>query len=138
MRENFDFFNYAGLHRPVKIYTTPKQYIKDIIITHEVNGADAKVNVEVKKEGDLKVRVKLLKQCGEEIGQADGEKVTLDVKSVNLWQPLNAYHYTARVQLLDGDKVVDEYNEEFGIRTVEVKDAKFLINGEPFYFKRLW
>lgn len=77
----------------------------------------------------------MLKQCGEEIGQADGEKVTLDVKSVNLWQPLNAYHYTARVQLLGNDKVVDEYNEEFGIRTVEVKDAKFLINGEPFYFK---
>lgn len=24
---NFDFFNYAGIHRPVKIYTTPKSYI---------------------------------------------------------------------------------------------------------------
>ena len=23
---NFDFFNYAGIHRPVKIYTTPKSY----------------------------------------------------------------------------------------------------------------
>ena len=29
---NFDFFNYAGIHRPVKIYTTPKNYVEDITI----------------------------------------------------------------------------------------------------------
>jgi beta-glucuronidase len=29
---NFDFFNYAGLHRPVKIYTTPTTYVKDVTI----------------------------------------------------------------------------------------------------------
>ena len=27
---NFDFFNYCGINRPVKLYTTPKDYIKDI------------------------------------------------------------------------------------------------------------
>ncbi|AMX84251.1 hypothetical protein GS3922_11575 [Geobacillus subterraneus] len=25
---NFDFFNYAGLYRPVKIYTTPHVYVQ--------------------------------------------------------------------------------------------------------------
>jgi len=29
---NFDFFNYAGLNRPVRIYTTPMSYIKDITL----------------------------------------------------------------------------------------------------------
>lgn len=29
---NFDFFNYAGLQRPVKIYTTPRTYIQDVAI----------------------------------------------------------------------------------------------------------
>ncbi|MEJ7398403.1 sugar-binding domain-containing protein, partial [Staphylococcus epidermidis] len=24
---NFDFFNYSGIHRPVKIYSTPQTYI---------------------------------------------------------------------------------------------------------------
>lgn len=28
----FDFFNYAGIHRPVKLYTTPKTYVDDITV----------------------------------------------------------------------------------------------------------
>ena len=31
----FDFFNYAGIHRSVMLYTTPKTYVKDItVVTH--------------------------------------------------------------------------------------------------------
>ncbi|WP_340579080.1 sugar-binding domain-containing protein, partial [Staphylococcus aureus] len=44
---NFDFFNYAGLHRPVKIYTTPKTHIQNIEIVPEVQGDDAFVNYKV-------------------------------------------------------------------------------------------
>lgn len=29
---NFDFFNYAGLHRSVLLYTTPKAYVDDITV----------------------------------------------------------------------------------------------------------
>ena len=28
----FDFFNYAGIHRPVLLYTTPKVYVDDITV----------------------------------------------------------------------------------------------------------
>lgn len=37
----FDFYNYSGIHRPVKIYTTPKKYIHDLIIQTEVEGLDS-------------------------------------------------------------------------------------------------
>lgn len=37
---NFDFTNYAGIHRPVYIYTTPQTYIEDILITTNINGAN--------------------------------------------------------------------------------------------------
>lgn len=33
---NFDFFNYAGIHRPVYLFTTPVSYIDDISITTTV------------------------------------------------------------------------------------------------------
>lgn len=32
----FDFFNYAGIHRSVVLYTTPKVHIRDIITTTDI------------------------------------------------------------------------------------------------------
>lgn len=32
----FDFFNYAGIHRRVRLYTTPKIYVNDVTITTTV------------------------------------------------------------------------------------------------------
>ena len=35
----FDFFNYAGIHRQVRLYTTPPVYINDIIVvTLDIKG----------------------------------------------------------------------------------------------------
>uniref|UniRef100_A0A8C4XEF9 Glucuronidase beta n=1 Tax=Erpetoichthys calabaricus TaxID=27687 RepID=A0A8C4XEF9_ERPCA len=34
---DFDFFNYAGIHRPVILYATPKAYIDDITVTTKIN-----------------------------------------------------------------------------------------------------
>lgn len=36
---DFDFFNYAGLHRPVYLYTTPQTYVDDILINTNIDGS---------------------------------------------------------------------------------------------------
>ena len=41
--ENFDFFNYTGIHRPVKTLYYSKQWIRDLSLVSEVSGADAVV-----------------------------------------------------------------------------------------------
>lgn len=136
--ENFDFFNYAGLHRPVKIYTTPRNYIKDIVIVPNVNltGKKANVQVKTKTSGEFdEVRVTILDEEKNIVAEATGSDINVTIDNVNLWQPLNAYLYTEKVEGLKNGKVEDVYEEPFGIRSVEVKDGKFLINGEPFYFK---
>lgn len=136
--ENFDFFNYAGIHRPVKIYSTPHDYIEDIIIAPEVDLAKrtADVKVSVKTGGSFdEVRVTILDEEGNQVAQTSGTDVNVAIDNVNLWQPLNAYLYTAKIEGVKNGETVDVYEEEFGIRKVEVKDGKFLINGEPFYFK---
>jgi beta-glucuronidase len=48
---------------------------------------------------------------------------------------MNAYLYTLKVVLLENGEVVDVYEQPFGVRTVEVKEGKFLINDKSFYFK---
>lgn len=39
-----------------------------------------------------------------------------------------------QVAATTAEKVADYYRQPIGIRTVEVKDVQFLINGKPFYF----
>lgn len=136
--ENFDFFNYAGLHRPVKIYSTPVNYIEDITIVPNVNLAanKAEVEVSVKTGGNFdEVRVTILDEQGNTVAHASGTDVNVVIENVHLWQPLNAYLYRAKVEGLNNGEVEDVYEEQFGVRKVEVKSGKFLINGEPFYFK---
>jgi beta-glucuronidase len=50
-------------------------------------------------------------------------------------EPGAAYLYTLEARVEKDGGVVDRYPLEVGIRTVEVKDSAFLINGKPFYFK---
>lgn len=136
--ENFDFFNYAGIHRPVKIYSTPHDYIEDIVIVPNVDLAAKKadVNISVKTVGSFdEVRVTILDEQGNQVAQGSGNETTVTIDPVQLWQPLNAYLYTAKIEGIKGGETVDVYEEPFGVRTVEVKNGKFLINGEPFYFK---
>ncbi|WP_156299609.1 beta-glucuronidase [Streptobacillus canis] len=131
--ENFDFFNYSGIHRPVKLWIKPKNHIEDITITYDVLDNNAKVNVKVDTIGSIKeLKVTILDEENNIV--ASGEN--LNISNVRLWEPLNAYLYKAKVELInENNEVEDEYIEEFGIRTVEVKNNQFLINGKPFYFK---
>lgn len=136
--ENFDFFNYAGLHRPIKIYSTPMNYIDDMVIVPEVDlgQKEANVNIRTHTVGAFdEVRVTILDEQGSTVAHASGTDVQVTIQNVRLWQPLNAYLYTAKVEAFQNGELVDEYEEPFGVRKVEVSAGKFLLNGEPFYFK---
>ncbi|GEN45988.1 beta-glucuronidase [Alkalibacillus haloalkaliphilus] len=135
-KPNFDFFNYAGLHRPVKIYTTPKTYIDDITVVTDVDGSTGVVDYEVESVGKAEdVRVKVLDEDKQVVAEGAGAKGQVKVENVNLWEPLDAYMYDLQVELVNDGEVVDQYFQPFGVRTVEVTHNQFLINGKPFYFK---
>lgn len=127
---NFDFFNYCGITRPVKIYTTPKQYIKDITCVSTLKGCDAEISYEVEVSGEGKCKVEVFDELGQLVATSEGIKGTLYIKDAKLWQPLNAYLYDIVVQFEE-----DVYTLPYGIRTVRIEGTKFLINEKPFYFK---
>ncbi|MED4227535.1 beta-glucuronidase [Neobacillus cucumis] len=129
---NFDFFNYAGLQRPVKIYTTPVTYIKDVTVVTEIDG---KAHYSIEVAGSARVKVKVADESGVVVGEAEGASGTIHIPNVKLWEPLNAYLYTLKVELEEDGDTIDVYEQPFGVRSVEVKDGKFLINNKPFYFK---
>ena len=129
-RPNFDFFNYAGITRPVTLYTTPKDYIQDISIVTGVDGEKGVVDYTVEAVGRGEVAVTVLDQEGAEVAGAQGAQGRVILPKVRLWNPGAAYLYRLRVTMGD-----DVYEQSFGVRTVKVEGDKFLINGKPFYFK---
>lgn len=127
---NFDFFNYCGITRPVKIYTTPKDYIEDITVVPQVIGADADLAYSVDTVGSGPCKVEVFDKEGNKVAESEGAKGVLHIKNVHLWQPLHAYLYDIRVTFGE-----DVYTLPYGVRTVRVEGTKFLINEKPFYFK---
>ncbi|MDO5678188.1 MAG: beta-glucuronidase [Propionibacteriaceae bacterium] len=125
-----DFYNYAGLHRSVLLCTRPAVAVSDVTITTDIDGADGVVNYRVETTGSTNVTVRVLDADGTEVATGEGAEGSLTVANANLWQPGAGYMYT--LEITAGD---DVYPQPFGIRTVEVKDSKFLINGKPFYFR---
>jgi beta-glucuronidase len=133
-----DFFNYAGLHRPVWLYTTPHAHITDVTVVTGLAGSTGTVDYQVETAGadGLRVRVVLTDADGTEAARATGGDGQLTVADVHPWRPGEGYLYDLAVELWgDGDVPVDTYSLAIGIRTVEVDGARFLINGEPFYFR---
>lgn len=131
----FDFFNYSGLQRSVYLTAVPQELIFDITTDYELCGADAKVSYKVVTTGEHDVKVALYDAEGNEAASAKGKEGVLEVKDAHLWQVRNAYLYKMLVQITDGAEVIDEYEEEIGIRTVEVKGTDILINGKPVYLR---
>ncbi len=130
---NFDFFNFAGINRPVRLCTTPKKYIKDIAIVTSIENKKAKIKYKIDLSvQDDNVKITILDEDKNEVAFSNGASGIITIENPNLWNPYpeHPYLYTAKVEYEN-----DIYYEPFGIRTVEVKGTQFLINGKPFYFK---
>ena len=67
--------------------------------------------------------------------EASGKTGTLKITNAKLWNVHAAYLYNFVIRITDGHAVIDEYFDKIGIRTFEVKDGHFLLNGKPVYLR---
>lgn len=145
---SFDFFNYAGIHRSVHLYTTPKTFIKELII-----------NPTVDDSGHGLVNFKIITNDNQTSNYAkvtiyDKQNVAVDtqfvdggmsgeatIRNVNKWWPYlmhpePAYLYTIEVKLsTESEEICDIYRTRFGVRTLKWTNSSFLINDKPIYFR---
>ncbi|XP_069556770.1 beta-glucuronidase-like [Brachyistius frenatus] len=141
---NFDFFNYAGLHRPVLLYTTPKVYVDDITVVTDFLDDTGLVSYKVSVRGAATavLKVTLMDKDRRSVASSSESSGVLKVADVKLWWPYlmhesPGYLYSMEVQLMAADgkwTYEDVYTLPVGIRTVQVTSSQFLINNKPFYF----
>ena len=140
LRYFHDFFNYAGIHRPVWLYTTGRCHLTDVTVVTGLAGAHGSIEFRTEVSGSdstdgPEVRVVLRDADGAEIATGRGASGTLTVANVHRWAPGDGYLYDLEIQLIgDAGELLDSYHQSVGVRTVAVDGTRFLINGEPFYF----
>ncbi len=133
----FDFYNYAGLQRSVHLLATPKTSIHDFSVIHHIDGANAKVDYKIVavNADQCTAKITVYDEDCKEVATVEGLEGTIEIQNARLWKVLDAYLYKFVITLEQNGNVVDEYEQEIGIRTVEVKGTEILINGSPVYLK---
>ncbi|XP_063726183.1 beta-glucuronidase-like [Symsagittifera roscoffensis] len=149
----FDFFNYAGLHRPVKLFTVPAVHVDDVTIKTVPQSEDKQTATDtwnlfltVWCMGDdtssAKIKVGVLFPRTNSYlylgGLENGVERKINMTPQSLWWPYTMdtnygllHELTVDVEL-DG-VVVDRYTQKFGFRHVSLDNTSLYINGVKTY-----
>lgn len=131
-----DFFNFSGIHRPVRFVVTPKECIEDVTLFTGLQGAAGTVDYHILRTGRGRIKVRILAGDGTCVAAGGNSKGKITIRNVKAWSPDHPHLYIFEASLVSGDgRLLDRYRLPFGVRTVEVRGARFLLNGKPVYFK---
>jgi beta-glucuronidase len=130
----YDFFPYAGLHRPVLLYSVPAgSHIEDVTVVTSIDGSDGVVSVDVAASGEYTGRGQVqLDQLQADLSfRAGSARTIVRVPSARFWSPGHPRLYPLTVTLTEGSRVTDTYTLDIGIRTVAVRGDQLMLNGQP-------
>ncbi|MDR2516841.1 MAG: hypothetical protein LBC88_05600, partial [Spirochaetaceae bacterium] len=131
----FDFFNYSGLQRSVRLLALPETAITDFSVIHRLVGDDAEVDYGAEASGEGEVRLRVYDEKGNECAAAAGKRGTIRIPRARRWNVRDAYLYRFVIRLYKDGALADEWYDDIGIRTVEVKGSAILVNGRSVYLK---
>lgn len=138
---DYDWCNYGGLTRDVMLDIRPKTYIENSFIRLDPKDP-SQLKVDVQLQGST-----LPQQTVELIvdGLNINRMLTTDAQghananikltnSVRYWSPSDPFRYTCTF-VLKNKASQDVMKEKVGLRTVQVKGSKILLNGKNIFFK---
>ena len=137
-----DFTFYGGIYRDVELLTVSKAHFDldyfggtGMKVTPEVEGKDAKILVETWNNTENgEVKVTLFDAERNIVAEGNGEKTTLYVTDVHLWNGVNdPYLYSVHAQLWVDGELADEIETSCGVRYFHFDpDRGFFLNGKPY------
>lgn len=132
-RTTYDFFPFAGIHRPVVLYSVPQVSIDDLTVVTELDGAaglvrvSARLNTPAPSAGTLTLSDGVGHSIQAQLAFQDGQaEATLRVPQARLWSDKDPYLYDLTVATEQ-----DRYTLKVGIRTIAVQGGQILLNGRP-------
>lgn len=137
---NYDFFPYAGLNRPVWLYSVPADAsIRDVTVKTNFQGSTGVMNVKVEGKGSVSKGKVIITGTNTVIETSITFKngvalASIKIPNVRLWSTEDPYLYSVVVTLGDG-AIKDRYALETGVRTIAADDKHILLNGKPIFLK---
>lgn len=148
----FDFFNYAGIHRSVHLYTTPSTYISDVelktqLTSSHIGRIDYRLWVGSGIQSEVEpnyVSVQLRDNLDDVVlhqTNRNSRNGSLVVNNVKPWwpylmHPQPGYLYTLEFQLIaEAGGVLDTYRLPVGIRSLSWNNDSLYLNGKPLYLR---
>ena len=151
--EDQDFWRLSGIFRDVYLWATPKQHIRDFVVTSSLdeNYKDGilKIEGEVIAKASKKVTVnyELIDNTGKILLKDDIKLTTKKgvvtfaskekkLANVKQWSAEQPYLYNLIVSLSDEKGRVLEYiPQKVGFKKVEIKEGRLLVNGKKIILK---
>ncbi|MCD8390836.1 MAG: beta-glucuronidase [Firmicutes bacterium] len=139
-----DYYTYGGITRPVAMENIADVYIKSVHFTPYMKSgkwnAKIEVNIANLSDNSINVSVKSTLADVEMSGEISvGENATAvferEFDTVKAWSNAEPNLYMLNTVLSVNGAETDDLLERVGFRTVEVRDTKIYLNGEPIYLK---
>ncbi|NOT10477.1 MAG: beta-glucuronidase [Methylococcaceae bacterium] len=133
-RTTYDFFPFAGIHRPVVLYSVPPVYIEDITVITGINGLDGTVKVRVQLnsadtiQGSVHIKGDEVTFTAKLMFKDGLAEAHLIVHNANFWSDKTPYLYDLTVQTEQ-----DQYTLKVGVRTVKVQGGQIFLNDKPIH-----
>jgi beta-galactosidase/beta-glucuronidase len=134
--------NNSGIWQSACLEARNKSYIKSIVIDPDIDTATAQVKVNLANtvDGLLRLSIQSPKDAahipGIDLDIIEGhESISCKAKipSPALWSPDMPALYSVKAELLVDGKVIDSLETSFGMRKIEAKDGKILLNNKPIF-----
>ena len=138
-----DYMTYGGIYRDVYLEVKEETYLKDVFLH-----SDGKtLNVEIVRNQNVENQMCKIsmseksftnwKEIGKDFLQGVKSTYSYADLDVELWDLENPNLYDIKIELLQGEKVLDEKIISFGFRTMEFKKDGFYLNGKKIKIRGL-
>ena len=146
--EDQDFWRLSGVARDSYLYARDNDvHVEDVRVTPDLDAAyvDGSLKVDVTFKGKCNLTFQLFDAEGNSVTEkalqnikGNTATVTLDVKNPKKWTAETPYLYTLLVCTTTPNARFTPYEAipiKVGFRKVEIRNAQFLVNGQPIYIK---
>jgi beta-galactosidase/beta-glucuronidase len=115
----------------VRIITHARRNLVELFIFLHAPSAPGRITVDVLEHD------KVVARAEDHTAVATGHLV-LSIPYAKLWSPDAPNLYDLHIRLFEGEDLLDEVKSYFGLRGIELRDGRFLINGVSTYLKMVW